>query len=379
MSYDTTAPIPGWPPAQPAQPAPPAPRRWRVRPRWALAAGGVALVALVAGLLVWQPWNPPPNAPTAIHVVSPTATSVDVSWTASKGGAKPDHYIVFRDGKQAGVVPASQTSWTDNGLTPGSSHEYTVEAQGGGQQSGPSTKAAVTTITPPPVKLAVSQVTYTSEVLTWSPSPQGPQPDQYTIYDGTNSLGTVTGTTDSYALSGLTPGSNHQLTVTAHWGSATSGPAPALTAPALSPPLQGSVPLQFKTVSIPSGSSGITNGEHWSDTWQFSPTCSGSSCTMVDNGEFAPPNLGSKTFTVKLSPSGGGYSGSGTAKVTNCGGTAVTNTITLSLAPNSGGVAHGGWNAWHGTMQLSSPYIQVSSTNYCPQQSWQFNLSGSGS
>ena len=173
MSYDTTAPIPGWPPAEPA---PPRPKRWRVRPRWAFAAGGVAVVALIAGLLVWQPWNPPPNSPTAIHVVSLTATSADVSWTVPKGGAKPDHYIIFRDDKQAGEVPASQTSWTDSGLAPGSSHKYTVEAAAGGQQSGQSVKVAVTTITPPPVKLAVSSVTYTSEVLTWSASSLGPGP-----------------------------------------------------------------------------------------------------------------------------------------------------------------------------------------------------------
>jgi hypothetical protein len=225
----------------------------------------------------------------------------------------------------------------------------------------------------------VSKVTYTSEVLTWSPSPRGPVPDQYTVYDGTTQLGTVTGSTDSYALTGLTPSSAHQLTVTAQWGAATSGPAPALNAPALSPPLAGSVPVQFKTVSVPSGSSGISDGEHWSDTWQFAPTCSGSSCTMIDNGEFAPTSLGSRTFTVKLSPSGGGYSGSTTAKITNCGGTAVTNTISLSLTPNSGAVKQGGWTSWHGTMQVSSPYIQVSSSNYCPQQSWQFSLSGTGS
>ncbi len=253
MSYDTTAPIPGWPPAQPQPPAPPGPRRWRVRPRWALVAGGVAVVALIAGLLVWQPWNPPPNAPTAIHVASKTATTVDVSWTASKGGGKPDKYIIFRDGKQAGEVPDGQTSWTDTGLAPGSAHKYTVAAAGGGQQSGPSVKAAVTTITPSPVGLAVSKVTYTTEVLTWSPSPQGPQPDQYTVYDGTNSLGTVTGATRSYTLTGLTPGSDHQLTVTAQWGSATSSPSTSLDAPPLDPPLDGSAPVQFKAVSVPSG------------------------------------------------------------------------------------------------------------------------------
>jgi hypothetical protein len=341
-------------------------------------AGGVAIVALIAGLLVWQPWNPPPNAPTAINAVSKTATSVDVSWKASQGGAKPAQYIVFRDGKQAGVVPASQTSWTDTGLVPGSSHQYTVEASAGGQQSGPSTKAAVTTITPPPVSVSVSKVTYTSEVITWSPSPQGPVPDKYTVYDGTTALGTVPGGANSYALTGLTPGSDHQLTVTAQWGSATSSPSASLDAPALSPPLQGSVPVQFKAVNVPGGSTGINQGEHWSDTWQFTSTCSASSCTMKDSAEFAPPNLGNATFTVNLSPSGGGYSGSTTAKLTSCNGTSVTNTITLNIAANSGAVSHGGWTAWNGTMTVSSPYIQVNSTYYCPQQSWQFSLSGTG-
>jgi hypothetical protein len=342
-------------------------------------AGGVAIVALIAGLLVWQPWNPPPNAPTAIHAVSERATSVDISWTASQGGAKPDHYIVFRDGKQAVVVPASQTSWTDTGLTPGSSHQYTVEAVAGGQQSGPSVKAGVTTITPSPVGLSVSKVTYTSEVLTWSPSPQGPRPDQYTVYDGTTSLGTVTGATDSYTVTGLAPGSDHQLTVTAQWGSAMSAPSTSLDAPALDPPLQGSVPVQFKTVSVPSGSTGISNGEHWSDTWQFDPRCAASRCTMSDSAEFAPPNLGNRTFTVNLSPSGSGYSGSTTAKLASCDGTAVTSTVTVSIAANSGGVSHGGWTAWHGTMHVSFPFFQANSTFFCPKQSWQFNLSGTGS
>jgi hypothetical protein len=378
MSYDTTAPIPGWPPAQPTA-TPPQPRRWRVRPKWAIVAGGVALVALIAGLLVWQPWNPPPNAPTGVGVVSATATTVNVSWAASKGGAKPNQYVIFRDGKQAGTVPASQTSWTDHGLAPGSSHEYTVAASGGGGQSGATKKVGVTTITPSPVNLAVSKVTYTSEVLNWSPSPLGPVPDHFTVYDGSTALSTVPGTTDSYTLSGLTPGSQHQLTVTSQWGSVTSQQSPALAAAALSPPLTGSVPLQFKTVSVPSGSTGINDGQTWSDTWSFNPHCSGNSCTMTDSGEFAPPNLATKTFTVTLSPSGGGYSGTTTAKVTTCGSTNVTNTITVNIAANSGGVAHGSWNAWHGTMQLSSPYLVVSSTNYCPAQSWTFNLSGSGS
>jgi hypothetical protein len=136
------------------------------------------------------------------------------------------------------------------------------------------------------------------------------------------------------------------------------------------------VPVQFKTVSVPGGSTGITMGEHWSDTWQFTPACSATRCTMKDSAEFAPPSLGVATFTVNLSPSGSGYSGSTTAKLTTCNGADVTNTITLYIAPNSGAVSHGGWTAWNGTMSVSSPYVQANSTYYCPQQSWQFSLSG---
>jgi len=40
-------------------------------------------------------------------------------------------------------------------------------------------------------------------------------------------------------------------------------PATALDAPALYPPLDGSVPVNFTTVSVPSGSTGLSDGQHW--------------------------------------------------------------------------------------------------------------------
>lgn len=377
MSHDSTAPIPNWPPVQQA-PLPPGARRRRP-PLWGLVAGGVALVGLVAGLLVWQPWNPPPNAPTAISAISKTATSVDVSWTASKGGATPSHYVVYRDGRQAGTVPASQTSWTDTGLTPGSRHQYTVAAQGGGQQSGPSTAAAATTITPPPVGLTVTKATYTSVSVRWSPSPQGPAPDGYTIYVGTSPVDSVPGSVNSYQFTGLTAGQDYQVSLTARWGSATSGPSSALSTPTLDPPLSGSVPLTYETTSTPGGGAWGTVGQHWTDNWQFSADCGQSSCTLTSNGEFAPPGLAPRAFTVRLAPSGGGYSGSTTAQVTDCKGVSVHNSITVSIAPKSGAVRNGSWTVWSGTMQLSSPYVQANSTYYCPSQSWNFHLTGSSS
>src|SRR6202046_221680 len=66
---------------------PPPPRRRRRPPKWLLpVVGGVLAAALVAGLLVWQPWSPRPIAPVSLTAESPTGTSVQLSRPAPHGG-----------------------------------------------------------------------------------------------------------------------------------------------------------------------------------------------------------------------------------------------------------------------------------------------------
>ena len=110
----------------------------------------MVVFGLVAGLLVWAPWvTPPPGTPTAIATTSKTATSATVSWTAPQGGTAPDRYLVTRDGRQVGLVPVGQTSYTDNGLAPGSTHYYTITAASGTLRSTATARAKVVTMTPP--------------------------------------------------------------------------------------------------------------------------------------------------------------------------------------------------------------------------------------
>jgi hypothetical protein len=371
MSYDTTAPIPGWPP----QPMPPRPAGWRRTPLWALITGGLALAGLIVGLVIWQPWNPPPNAPAAVSARSATATTADVSWAQSAGGATPVKYVIYRDGKQAGTVAASQLSWTDSGLLPGSKHRYTVVAVGGGQRSGHSTQATVTTLAPPPVKVGVTKATWTTITVGWRPSPQGPVPSQYTVYNGTTKVASLPGTTDSYRMAGLTSGTAYQVSVTARWGNATSAPCPAIAALTLEPPLSGSVPLTLKVTSTPGAATGLSAGQHWTDSWQFTANCKSTGCTLATSADLGR----SKQFTVAMTRSGGGYSGSTTARLFTCDGVAVPNTITLRIYPKSGAVRNGGWTSWNGTMVLTLPYVSVSASYYCPTQSWDFALAGTGS
>jgi hypothetical protein len=370
-----------WPPRQPPWQAGPqagAPPRspGGKRTIWIIVLSAVVVAGLAVGLVVWAPWHKVPVAPAAVHAHSPTATSVLVSWAPSQGGATVDRYLILRDGKQVGSVAASQTSYTDNGLTPGTAHRYTVVAASGTQRSTPSRATSVTTITPSPVGLTVGQQTWTTVAFHWSPSPKGPVPSAFVIYRGGSSIAVIPGTTDSYSVTGLTPGSTYQYQVAARWGERESRPSPALAAATLAPPLQGDVPVHVTTTSTPGSGASLHVGQKWSDTWTFSSNCTGNSCTLSTNAEFAAPGFTAQPFTMKLTSSGGGYAGSTRAEITKCGSVNVKNTVTLHITADKGAVQNGGWNSWSGTMVLSSPYVMATSSTFCPVQSWKFSVTG---
>jgi Fibronectin type III domain len=365
------------PPPWPASPPPSGPTRsGRRRKTWIIALSAMVLVGLVVGLFVWAPWHKVPVAPTVVNWQSPTATAVLVSWAPSKGGATVDHYLILRDGKQVGSVPASQTSYTDNGLAPGTAHRYTIVATSGTQRSSPSKEIKVTTLAPSPVGLAVGQETWTTVDFHWSPSPKGPVPSEFVIYSGGTSIAVVPGTIDSYSVTGLTPGSVYQYQVAAKWGEQQSRLTPALAAATLSPPLQGDVPVHVTTTSTPGSGASLSVGQKWSDTWKFSSNCTRNKCTLTTDAEFAAPGFTAQPFTMTLTSSGSGYAGTTQAEVSKCGSINVKNTVTLRITPNQGAVSNGGWNAWSGTMVLSSPYVMASSTTFCAVQSWNFTVTG---
>jgi hypothetical protein len=337
----------------------------------------VAVVGLVVGLVVWAPWHQVPVAPAAVHAQSPTATSVLVSWDASKGGATVDRYLILRDGTQVGSVPASSTSYLDGGLTPGASYRYTIVAVSGTQRSTPSVKADVTTITPSPVGLTANQTTWTTSTIRWSASPKGPVPAKYLIYRGGTLVTALTGTTISYAATGLTPATTYQYQVAAQWGSKTSGLSAPLAVATLTQPLQGPVPVKLKTTSTPGGGASLKVGQSWSDSWSFSSACTGNQCTLTATAEFAIPGFSVTPWTMTLVTSDGGYYGSTRADVTECSKTNVDNSITMRINADNGAVRNGAWNSWNGTLTLSSPYTTVGGGYYCPSQSWQFAVTGS--
>ena len=377
------SPVPAGPvPAGPAPvgasaPVPPAapPRRFGRRAR--IAALAVVLVAaLGGGVFAWAPWTP--NPPTAVHATSPTAGTAVISWTASKGGGSPSHYLVLRDGKQVGSVPASVTSYADHGLIPGTKYHYTVVAAGL-SDSGPSVKATVTTATPSPGGLVASQVTHTSVALHWSLPASTPAPDHYVIYNGTNIVTTVPGTTTSYTDNGETAGAQFQYDVVAQWGAAASAPSAAASGQTLAAPLSQSVPVRIetsKTYVVTYGT--LTVGLSWNEEWWATPACSQSNCNLTitvylyeAGGQYSPQ------FTVGLHPSGDAYTGAATAKVTFCGTPQnpipETDNVTLTLKPGKGSAPNGAWGSWTGTLMISAPPTTAAGGG-CTAGAWTFAL-----
>jgi len=132
----------------------------------------------------------------------------------------PSHYLVLRNGRQVGSVPAGVVSWTNHGLAPGATYHYTVVA-------------------------------------------------------------TVPGTTTSHTDQGQSPGTS-KYTVVAQWGDYLSGPSAAASGATIAAPLSSEVPVRIDTTRSPGSSWGpIVVGYHWDDTWSAAPTCTPSGCPVI--------------------------------------------------------------------------------------------------
>ncbi len=82
-----------------------------------------------------------PSTPTGLTVTGTTPTTASLSWSASSNS--PTGYQILRNGTQVGS--STGTSWTDTGLSPGTTYSYTVEAYNSGGTSAASAAVPATT------------------------------------------------------------------------------------------------------------------------------------------------------------------------------------------------------------------------------------------
>jgi hypothetical protein len=272
-------------------------------------------------------------------------------------------------------VPGSETSWTNTGLRPGDKFRYEVATRGGGWQSGPSPVATVSTLAPSPVGLKVAS-TYTTATLTWKPSPLGPAPDNYVVYNGTKRLATLDGATTSYVQRGNLEGVVYKYTVIAEWGTIKSEPSALDFGMVRSAALDNIFNTKVTPTSIPSGGNGATIGTPFSEPWYFTPKCTENACVIT--GDVFLPTYRNKhfSFNVKLTESGANYVGTVTVKFAKCSGTQTSDTVDVTLSPDARYISSGFWDHWSGTIVATMPYTSLGNGSYCPTQSWDFKVSG---
>jgi hypothetical protein len=110
----------------------------------------IVVAALAGSLVLWAPWTQPPVLRPVGLVAGPaTANSISFRWARPATGPLPDKYLILSDGRTAGTVAGTATSYRRAGLTPASTYKYSVVALRGGKRSPQSAALAVSTITPP--------------------------------------------------------------------------------------------------------------------------------------------------------------------------------------------------------------------------------------
>jgi glucosylceramidase len=86
----------------------------------------------------------PPSTPSGLAASGTTASSTNLSWSASTDNVGVTGYLVFRNGVQVGTP--SGTSFADSGLSASTTYSYTVKARdAAGNQSAASAALPVTT------------------------------------------------------------------------------------------------------------------------------------------------------------------------------------------------------------------------------------------
>ncbi|MER7464864.1 glycosyl hydrolase family 18 protein [Streptomyces sp. NPDC097981] len=91
------------------------------------------------------PTDSPPSAPGTPTASGVTDTSLTIGWSAATDDKGVKNYDVYRGGAKAATVTG--TSWTDSGLTKGTTYTYSVIARDTAGQSGPASGSVSVTTT----------------------------------------------------------------------------------------------------------------------------------------------------------------------------------------------------------------------------------------
>jgi fibronectin type 3 domain-containing protein len=256
-----------------------------------------------------------PAAATALQLQNLTTTSVTINWTnnaTNATGYRIVRQLESNNSQYLTTLPATATSFTDTGLTPGRAYDYTIAAI---NLAGPSTGATINVQTIPTAPTGMT-TTAGSGQATISWAPQGHAVSTYKVYrgttpngEGTTAIATVAATT--YVDSPLTPGKTYYYKITAVDAPAPTAPAAAAT-PTAAPTV--STPPTAPALVAPAPSKTVIDGTAWSPSFAgylkstsplgtggYTLSLSGFSAPHAANHQTSPPiKLASHPAPVKV-------------------------------------------------------------------------------
>ncbi|MDR0269542.1 glycosyl hydrolase family 18 protein [Paenibacillus sp.] len=163
-----------------------------------------------------------PTTPTHLNSPSQTATTITLNWDASQDNVGVTGYDVYQG--QTLLTRVTGTTYTVTGLAPQTSYTFTVRAaDAAGNISDPSAPLTVSTLAEGtdtqaptvPTNLTVTTHTDTTVSLQWGPSTDNVAVTGYDIYQGNTLVGTVSASSTSFTVSGLTPQTRYTFSVKA--------------------------------------------------------------------------------------------------------------------------------------------------------------------
>lgn len=165
-----------------------------------------------------------PTAPSALTSPSKTATSVALSWSASTDNVGVTGYRIYRGTVLNATVTGSTLTYNVTALTANTAYSFNVKAiDAAGNESAASNTITVTTNnitgtdtqapTAPGGLHVMGTATSSAINLMWNASTDNVGVTGYRIYRGTTLVTTVSGSTLSYTVTGLTPATTYSFTV----------------------------------------------------------------------------------------------------------------------------------------------------------------------
>jgi phospholipase C len=177
----------------------------------------------------------PPTVPTGVSATVNGPTEIDLGWSPSSDAGGVSGYTIYRNGSPVGT--STTTSYTDTGLSAGTTYSYTVDAvdtsNNRSAQSSPpvtATTAADTTVPTAPATLTATAVRASRIDLAWSASSDPDGVSGYRIFRDGVKLAEVAATGLGYSDTSVVPSTTYSYTVRAFDSVNESPDSPTATA-----------------------------------------------------------------------------------------------------------------------------------------------------